>query len=336
MPRSAHAQCPDRRRPRRLPPDGADVARGGGLRRRRRGRRRRVGARVHLAAPARHRPARRPAAGHGRVRGRVATGVERLRAEGRALRRETGGPPGVTTRSALGVWTLALLAAVGAVAIVLTSDHTPDRLATIVLAAPIGLVFVASGLIARGRRPDNRTGSLLVATGLTWFLGALGAAEEPVLFSAGLLLSALSTGVLAHLLLAFPTGKLERRFDRLLIGAGYVLVLAGPAAIAAVDSDVDDCGKGTCPDNVVAVTDNTALAGAFRLVFIVVAVVLLVALIVRLVQRWRTASPALRRALAPVYFTGVGFTVVLAALTALSAFSSELGERLNWITLAAL
>lgn len=104
----------------------------------------------------------------------------------------------MTTRSVLGVWTLALLAAAGAIAIVLTSDHTTDKLATIALAVPTELVFVASGLVARARQPENRTGSLLIMVGLAWFLGALGSADQPVLFSAGLLLGGLFIGVLVQ------------------------------------------------------------------------------------------------------------------------------------------
>ena len=62
---------------------------------------------------------------------------------------ETGSAPGVKTRSILGVWTLALALAAIAILIIATSDHTNDKLALILVAVPIELAFVASGLVAR-------------------------------------------------------------------------------------------------------------------------------------------------------------------------------------------
>lgn len=168
----------------------------------------------------------------------------------------------MTTRFVLGVWTLALLAAAGAIAIILTSDHASDELATIALAVPTELVFVASGLVARARQPDNRTGWLLIAVGFAWFLGALRSADQPVVFTAGLVVGGLFIGVLVHLLLAFPSGRVERRGDRVLIAAVYILVLAGPLLVFLFDATPElDC-EGSCPENVLAVTDAPQLAQA--------------------------------------------------------------------------
>jgi PAS domain S-box-containing protein len=242
----------------------------------------------------------------------------------------------VTTRFVLGVWTLALLAAAGAIAIVLTSDHTTDKLATIALAVPTELVFVASGLVARARQPENRTGSLLIMVGLAWFLGALSAADQPVVFSAGLVVGGLFIGVLVHLLLAFPSGRLERRSDRMLVAAAYTLVLVGPALVFLFDATPElDC-EGPCPENVLAVTDAPELAQALNLAYISVAVVLSGLLILRLAQRWRRASPALRRALSPVFLTGFGFLVAVVGIAMVSTVSGDLARRLNWLALAAL
>ena len=120
----------------------------------------------------------------------------------------------MTTRSILGVWTLALAVAAIAILIIATSDHTNDKLALILLAVPIELAFVASGLVARAQRPHNRTGLLLIIVGFSWFFGALPSAGNSYVFTAGLLLGTFFTALLAHLLLAFPTGELATRTDR--------------------------------------------------------------------------------------------------------------------------
>ena len=86
----------------------------------------------------------------------------------------------MTTRSILGVWTLALACAGAAILIVATSDHTNDKLAVLLLAVPIELAFVASGLVARSQRPHNRTGLLLIIVGFSWTLGALTSAGNDV------------------------------------------------------------------------------------------------------------------------------------------------------------
>ena len=77
----------------------------------------------------------------------------------------------MTTRTALGVWTLALLVAGGAVALVLGSNHTDDKLPTILLAVPAARALGASGIIARAQRAGNANRILLVLVG---FAGSFG------------------------------------------------------------------------------------------------------------------------------------------------------------------
>src|SRR5215213_3946557 len=60
-----------------------------------------------------------------------------------------------------------VLAAVGT-AFVLTSDHEDNKGAFLSLALTVGLSFLISGVIALWRRPDNRTGVLLIAVAYLW------------------------------------------------------------------------------------------------------------------------------------------------------------------------
>jgi hypothetical protein len=64
------------------------------------------------------------------------------------------------------------LAALGT-ALVLVSDHQDNKAAFLSLALTVGLSFLVSGVLALWRRPDNRTGFLLVLVAYFWFLGAL-------------------------------------------------------------------------------------------------------------------------------------------------------------------
>ncbi len=73
-------------------------------------------------------------------------------------------------RSAARVWLtvgpLALAAGGGALALVLTSGHEENEIRTSILGLLVGWSFVIAGLIARTRRPENRTGALLLVVGL--------------------------------------------------------------------------------------------------------------------------------------------------------------------------
>ena len=242
------------------------------------------------------------------------------------------------TRSILGVWTLALAVAAIAILIIATSDHTNDKLALILLAVPIELAFVASGLVARAQRPHNRTGLLLIIVGFSWFFGALPSAGNEYVFTAGLVLGTFFTALLAHLLLAFPTGELASRTDRAIAIAFYAAAAIGPPlAYMFDDGDLSSAAcDGPCPDNVLAIAPHQTVANAIALVYVLSLLVLALLVLVRLVRRWRSASPALRRALAPVFATA-GLLIGTVLVQNLAALVSErAAEAVNWATLAAL
>ena len=236
----------------------------------------------------------------------------------------------MTARVALGVWIVALLAATGGAALVLTSDHADSPAATLALAVPIGLAFIGGGLIAWVRRPENRTGRLMVLVGFTWFLGALSDSNSAVVFTLGYAWTLVALGLLVHLLLAFPNGQLATRASRLTAAGAYAVVFLLYPLTALFDPDVSCDG---CPDNVFLVEQNDALANVFGGLFGVAAAAVVVALVVILVRRWRAAGPALRRALAPVFVTGCAFFLLLAA-SVLVAAVSETGESIiEWLIL---
>ncbi len=235
--------------------------------------------------------------------------------------------------TALGALTVGIVAAV--IPISLASTHEESVGASLFLAIPIGLAFVVSGVIARVQRPDNRTGTLLLLVGLTWFIGGVGGANNPYVFTAGVVLSAAPLGFLAHLLLAFPSGKLETGRQRVLAAVAYVLAfLANPLIL--LFSDVrETCVK--CPRNVMLVHHDQGLARALDVATAVFAVLLVLGITAVLLQRWRTATTAYRRAVAPVLIAGGAMLVLLAANVAYDAGRTQPGQTpLAWALLVAL
>jgi signal transduction histidine kinase len=90
-----------------------------------------------------------------------------------------------------------------------------------------GWVVVGAGLVAWDRRPGSGTGRLLVATGLTWFVGnfaALGGVAGTLAADARFVHRAL----LAHVLLAYPVGRLSTPAQRVASVGAYGAALATP------------------------------------------------------------------------------------------------------------
>ena len=107
------------------------------------------------------------------------------------------------------------------------------------------LSYLFSGLVAWRRRPDNRFGPLMIAAGLALCLGALQPANAGLPFTVGQAFDLLPIAIFLHVFLAFPTGRLRSRPERMVVGFGY-LVAVGLQLVGLLLG-------GFGPDNVIAV-----------------------------------------------------------------------------------
>ena len=112
-------------------------------------------------------------------------------------------------------------AAVTSLILLLSSDGVTSPARQGVLYVWIILTYTAAGLVAWWRRPQSRFGAFLVATGLVTFLATLSFSDSQSLFTVGQLLDVVLVALVLHVLLAFPTGHLERSFERSLVAATY-------------------------------------------------------------------------------------------------------------------
>lgn len=87
----------------------------------------------------------------------------------------------------------------------------------------VAVSFLVAGIVQWRLRPGNRMGPLLVVTSLLWTLAKV---PMPVSLPDGLnaLRSGLWAAALAHLVIAFPTGRLESSLARLGVGLASVAV----------------------------------------------------------------------------------------------------------------
>ena len=140
-----------------------------------------------------------------------------------AVPKQTRAPP---RRSLVVALALAgFIAAVGSYKLSLAGEYGPLPHVHAALVSWIVVAYVGCGLVAWTRRPESRFGPLLVAAGLVPALSRLAEADSAALraFGEGLLL--LPAVLFLHVFLAYPTGRLVRPFERLVVISGYSVVL---------------------------------------------------------------------------------------------------------------
>ena len=195
-----------------------------------------------------------------------------------------------------------LLASLGfgaAVATLILTDGVSDRpslLATFALV--IGLGWSLTGLSVWQARPGNRIGPLMVLLGFAWYASLLQQVGDSVLFTTGQFFEALYYAFFAHVLLSFPTGRLNSWLPRALVIVSYVdtTIVAGTAVL------FDETG--CCPENLAVVHPDTSIAAAVGESAAGVGVAITITSLVLLAHRWRRATPPARRVLGPVLWSG--------------------------------
>jgi signal transduction histidine kinase len=235
--------------------------------------------------------------------------------------------------------TLTALAAAGLAfglvdaAIILDSDRVDDRGFVVAVGLLVGWSFIGTGLFAWWRRPGNRTGALMAAAGFAWFCDGLSYSNDDAVFTAGIALDALFPAFAAHLLLAFPTGRLGSRAERVIVGAGYfvVTVLQVPSLL------FEERAPGDPRDRLVVESDQ-GLSDLLDAVQAVAALAVIVGGLVLLAGRWRGAAPAQRTAVAPVLWTGGSAVAVYAVAIVFDAVGStqDALERLGQLLFATV
>jgi len=219
------------------------------------------------------------------------------------------------------LWALAATGVVfglAVLALILTSDTIEPPGLWGAAALTVGWSFIGVGLFAWRRRPDNRVGTLMTVTGFIWLVGAAGFSDLPLVFTLGNLFGGAFFAVAVHLLLAFPSGRLQGRAERRIVAAAYVLttLCVFPLWLFA-DPRSFDCEE--CPDNVLLIDDNETLVNVIGTIINVAGALLVGAMLVLLIGRWRRATRSQRRFLVPVYSAGIAVSIMLIVVVLLQA-----------------
>jgi signal transduction histidine kinase len=201
-----------------------------------------------------------------------------------------------------GVAFAAFVFGLGDLVVMTSGEHNIHRGAYAVLALAIGWGFTGTGLYVCTRRPGNRTGPLMIAVGFSGMLKSLAFSNDSLLFTIGSLGEVLIFAVLIHLLLSFPSGRLEGRLDRLLVGVSYVNTTVVHLAVILF-TDPAEAGCANCPANPLLI-ENSQAAKVIGAAEVDIGIALLGAVVAVLYRRWRSSVQDQRRAYAPVFAGG--------------------------------
>jgi DNA-binding CsgD family transcriptional regulator len=172
----------------------------------------------------------------------------------------------------------------------------------------VGVSFLAAGLLAWRRRPENRTGLLMVASGIVWFCRDFARSDAQLPTRIGELSLNVFLALIAHQVIVFPYGVTRSKLERGLVWAVYVLAFGGYVASEVFPST------------------NDPLAA--------LAIPLLLAIIFVVVQRWVGATPPEQRTLEPIVWAGPPVLVVAAVSIAHDYLDVGRSSAIDWLKLA--
>ena len=225
-------------------------------------------------------------------------------------------------RTLIGLAGLAFLMGVAAFVVMLNGEHNVHRGAFAGLFLATGWGFVGVGLWVWKQRSAGNIGPLMVAVGLSGLLKGLAFSNDSVVFAIASVGEVLIYAVLIHLLLSFPSGRLETRLDRLLVTIAYVNTTVLQLGVFLFT----DPSKGQ-PSNPLLIEHSEA-GKVLEAAQLDISIALLGAVVAVLYRRWRSGTPGRARVFAPIVAVGgLTFLLLMAALVVEQAgLSSDISD----------
>lgn len=266
--------------------------------------------------------------------------------EMRADRMARGGRDGVPSLSVGLVWGCVITAlAVGIVAGVTaigarsTTGASDGGAALAALGRGVCVgVPLAVALFACRRPASARFGRVLLLASGAWFLASLASSSWPLVYSFGRLWTWAVEAALMYALLAFPSGRLRDRLDRILVAAGIADTLLLVSTALFVErypepSTTSSCYL-TCPRNVFMIVGHQppVIHAVIDPLAYLIAASLFVIVAMRLARRIREANALMSRTLTPVLAMAIGRLAVLVLFLAVrfAAPGSTATEAAGW------
>ena len=229
------------------------------------------------------------------------------------------------------LWTIALAgcaAAACSVWLAFASDHVAEPGLQAALIDWITLPYILGGLVAWWRRPASRFGPLMVAAGFVMFLSSLQWANGALPYTVGLAFDLLPAALFLHVFLAFPSGRLQRRLERIAVAAAY--------SVAVGLQLVKMLLGGVGPDNLVAVVTEPAAANTVQDAQLIALSALCLVGLALLAARRRGSGRPLRRSVGLLVDSFALGLVAIAALLLAGMLELPAFETIRRITFGVI
>lgn len=166
--------------------------------------------------------------------------------------------------------------------------------------------LLCSGALFWARRPSNLMGPLLVAASGTWFVAEWdnpSVGSSPI-FTIGLLLFAACPPAMGWMTLAYPSGRLVRRTERLAVAAALAVAVIALGLLPTLYFDPAGQGCNRCPTNLLLVSPDADRAAALGRVALQVGLASVVGLVGVIGWQLAQSSRARLGVVAPVVIAG--------------------------------
>jgi signal transduction histidine kinase len=211
-----------------------------------------------------------------------------------------------------GAWLVAGAVAAVAFKVVVTVVPSPaPATAWIITSSAVGFSFLAAGLAAWRRWPANRLGLLFSIVGYLWLAPNVGYLPYALPFTLGNAIASVYPAALAHLALAWPTGRLRSRFERWVVVADYTWNLSQSVVSMLFWNPrapgPGSCGPG-CPANLLLVHSSSSIDNAFGAWSLIPSMAITATVLTLIIRHWQTARGWSRRSMTPLLW--ISFAVI--------------------------
>jgi signal transduction histidine kinase len=174
-----------------------------------------------------------------------------------------------------------------------------------------GWSMIGAGLYVWWGRGEGRSGLLLAAAGMTWFVAEWDNPGIGTAFTLGLAAHALAPAFVAHAVLAYPFGRLPSRLERLSVSLAYVDTALILGLLPALFFDPGRQGCGLCPPNLLLLDNRPDLFESLNLWGIWLGIIWTIGFAALCIWRLARSSPPLRRLTAPVLLGGIAYALLV-------------------------
>ena len=196
-------------------------------------------------------------------------------------------------------------------------DNLPEPFTTqsrALASVAYGWAFLVAGLVAWSRRPGARLGQLMVVAAFLLLARQFRYSHDELAFTLFFLLGEVGFAMVIHVALAYPSGRVTDRLERMLVRVAYAVALVFPLAILLVYDGTRrlQYSDPSPRESLLLVSGSADVVAALQKAFTISAYGIVAMLFIVLIARklW-LATPRARRILAPL--------LIAAAVAALRA-----------------